>query len=46
MIHQITWAQEPVMMQFKPGMADETTGGKKPADRFDVVENRTTIYWS
>ena len=30
--------QEPVMMQFKPGMADETTGGKKPADRFDVVE--------
>jgi hypothetical protein len=30
--------QEPVMMQFKPGRADETTGGKKPADRFDVVE--------
>jgi len=30
--------QEPVMMQFKPGMADETTGGKKPADKFDVVE--------
>jgi hypothetical protein len=30
--------QEPVMMQFKPGMADETTSGKKPADRFDVVE--------
>jgi hypothetical protein len=30
--------QEPVMMQFKPGMADETTRGKKPADRFDVVE--------
>jgi hypothetical protein len=30
--------QEPVMMQFKPGRADETIGGKKPADRFDVVE--------
>lgn len=30
--------EEPVMMQYKPGMADETTGGKKPADRFDVVE--------
>jgi hypothetical protein len=30
--------QEPVMMQFKPGMADETTGAKKPRDRFDVAE--------
>ena len=30
--------EEPVMMQYKPGMADETTGGKKPADKFDVVE--------
>jgi hypothetical protein len=30
--------QEPVMMQFKPGVADETTGGKKSPDKFDVVE--------
>ena len=30
--------QSPVMMQFKPGMADETTGAKKPADKFDAVE--------
>jgi hypothetical protein len=36
--------QEPVMMQFKPGMADETTGGKKPADRFDVVETEPLAY--
>ena len=30
--------QSPVMMQFKPGMVDETTGAKKPADKFDAVE--------
>lgn len=30
--------EEPVVMEYKPGMADETTGGKKPADEFKVVE--------
>ena len=30
--------EEPVIMEYKPGMADETTGGKKPADEFKVVE--------
>jgi len=30
--------EEPVIMEYKPGMADETTGGKKPTDEFKVVE--------
>ena len=30
--------EEPVIMEYKPGVADETTGGKKPADEFKVVE--------
>jgi hypothetical protein len=30
--------EEPVIMEYKPGMADETTGGKKPVDEFKVVE--------
>ena len=30
--------QDRVMLQYKPGMADETTGGKKPRDRFDATE--------
>jgi len=30
--------QDRVMLQYKPGITDETTGGKKPRDRFDATE--------
>ena len=30
--------EETVQLQFKPGIADESTGGKKPRDEFEVSE--------
>ena len=30
--------QETVSLEFKPGIADETTGGKKPRDTFQATE--------
>ena len=31
--------QGTVMMEYKPGVADETTGGAKPRDKFETVES-------
>jgi len=36
-------AEGPVQLEFKPGMADETTKGKKPPDKFTASESEPEI---